>query len=629
MNSFILRLENFYRMTADNGTILDPKRKKYIIPKYQREYAWDDNMIMDLINDIEDKDKFLGIIILDTANDHFEIIDGQQRITTCYMLLIALYNAYSSSPLEQSSIKNIIQPFGENVLINDSIGEYLTIKDNRINITISEDSAIDIYCQREVFLRAYKCIEDAINNLVDLGKLRNFYRKLKDCKFLVLVNDDHGSTRPVEQIFLDINEKSKLLDPADIFKGHCFEIFDDEYSEYLKELWVELKKCFISFKKIRVKTLSEYIYNYLLITDTNKITEKLRLNGKHYLYPYDMDRTEKLLKRMIAYGKAISQLDVDINNVEYRFDNLCSDAVNYKATKDHKMLKAMLKDILELDAQYPKMPIMYFVFTLSNNSYLAKEIEFDTFKRIITNLYVYTVLCALSPNKKSKQIIDYSIRDALNSEVDKLINTLKNAKALRDEKAIEFRMPPKCSDYDTLSKIYSIMDNYVSSDNWLSSKYSRDEEVNLEHFIMADNDDCIINWVREDECRTISPIPVRKTLAKEYKSYTVNYLVIDENLNESLHDYDVVEKIKLIKKWFHAEEDFSFLPKHIRIIIGYIESMDLFKELAEMKKKDETDIEVVGRKYFRFLEDYFSEQRRYELLILLKEGFEKTFQNLT
>ena len=90
-----------------------------------------------------------------------------------------------------------------------------------------------------------------------------------------------------------------------------------------------------------------------------------------------------------------------------------------------------------------------------------------------------------------------------------------------------------------------------------------------------------------------------------------------------------MEKIKLIKKWFHAEEDFSFLPKHIRIIIGYIESMDLFKELAEMKKKDETDIEVVGRKYFRFLEDYFSEQRRYELLILLKEGFEKTFQNLT
>lgn len=50
-------------------------------------------------------------------------------------------------------------------------------------------------------------------------------------------------------MFLDINEKSKLLDPADIFKGHCFENFDDEYADDLKELWVELKKCSISFKK--------------------------------------------------------------------------------------------------------------------------------------------------------------------------------------------------------------------------------------------------------------------------------------------------------------------------------------------------------------------------------------------
>ncbi len=80
MDSFIIRLENFYCMKKEDGSFLDPKRKSYVIPKYQREYAWDDNMISDLINDIEDRDKFLGIIILDTADDHFEIIDGQQRI---------------------------------------------------------------------------------------------------------------------------------------------------------------------------------------------------------------------------------------------------------------------------------------------------------------------------------------------------------------------------------------------------------------------------------------------------------------------------------------------------------------------------------------------------------------------
>ena len=183
MNSFIVRLEDFYRMTKDDRNRIDINKSHYVIPKYQREYAWDDTMILVLINDIEDKDKFLGIIILDAVDDHYEIIDGQQRITTCYMILVALYNAYLTSPREQERIKSIIQPYGDNILVNDSIGEYLTIRENRIEITISEDLSIDIYCQREDFLRAYKCVEKAVNNFAEQNKLRNFYRKLRDCKF--------------------------------------------------------------------------------------------------------------------------------------------------------------------------------------------------------------------------------------------------------------------------------------------------------------------------------------------------------------------------------------------------------------------------------------------------------------
>lgn len=124
MNSFIVRLENFYRMTKDDGNRMDINRNHYVIPKYQREYAWDNNMIIDLINDIEDRDKFLGIIILDSVDDHYEIIDGQQRITTCYMILAAIYNAYLTSPREQERIKSILQPFGENVLVLTSRSRY-------------------------------------------------------------------------------------------------------------------------------------------------------------------------------------------------------------------------------------------------------------------------------------------------------------------------------------------------------------------------------------------------------------------------------------------------------------------------------------------------------------------------
>ena len=171
------------------------------------------------------------------------------------------------------------------------------------------------------------------------------------------------------------------------------------------------------------------------------------------------------------------------------------------------------------------------------------------------------------------------------------------------------------------------MDNYVSADNWLTKKYNRNDEINLEHFVMPDNDSCKVDWIRENKERTVFSIPVRKSLAKEYKKYTVNYLLIDEELNRSLHSYDIVEKIKLIKQWFHSEDDYSCLPKHIQIVINFIENMDLYQELVEMKHRDESDEEVFGNKYFEFLEEFFSEQKQSSLLILLKKGFEDAFQN--
>ena len=627
MDSFIIKLENFFRMVRDDGSVLDPRRSSYIIPKYQREYTWNNDMIEELINDIEDRDKFLGIVILDTADDHFEIIDGQQRITTCYMILMALYNVYSGSPREQERIRNLIQPAGNSILVNNSIGQFFTITDDKIDITIPDDDSIDIYCQKHSFLRAFECIKQAVKRFESNERIRNFYRKLKDCTFLVLLNDNHGSTKPVEQIFLDINEKSQLLDPADIFKGHCFENFDDEYSEDLKELWIELKRCSISFQELKVKDLSEYIYNYLLITESNKITEKLKLNGKHYLHNHNMDDTERLLKRMIAYGQSIKKLYDNVVRNDYHFEDLCPDAANYRETADNIVLKDMFKDILCLDAQYAKLPVMYFVYILSSNSAINREVDYDTFKRIVTNLYVYTVLFSISPNKKSKQIIDYSIRDALNSDENVSRSTLNCAKELRINSVNEFTMPPKCNKYEVLSPIYSIMDNYTSAFNWLNEKYKRENRVNLEHLIMADNKDCIIEWIREDENRTIFPIPVNQKLANQYKKNTVNYLLLDEDLNQSMHNYDIVEKLKRIKQWYHAESDDSHMPKHIRVILTYIEKMDLYKELVEMKRRDEPDEEIFGRKYFEFLADYFSEEKQHQLLILLKNEFSRSFQN--
>lgn len=72
----------------------------YVIPKYQREYTWNQYQWKDLYDDINENDfgYFIGsIICIDNSLDAFqlkqlEVVDGQQRLTTLVLLLTAIYN---------------------------------------------------------------------------------------------------------------------------------------------------------------------------------------------------------------------------------------------------------------------------------------------------------------------------------------------------------------------------------------------------------------------------------------------------------------------------------------------------------------------------------------------------------
>ena len=75
------------------------KGTEYVVPIYQRNYAWTKDEIEQLLNDINDvsdggKGKYyLGSLIVNQLGANvFEVIDGQQRLTTLYLLLSFLNN---------------------------------------------------------------------------------------------------------------------------------------------------------------------------------------------------------------------------------------------------------------------------------------------------------------------------------------------------------------------------------------------------------------------------------------------------------------------------------------------------------------------------------------------------------
>lgn len=75
----------------DDETLFD-KEAHYVIPRYQRAYAWEDKEIVQLIDDINDStgDYYIGSLVVAKVKgkvETYEVVDGQQRLTTLYLLL--------------------------------------------------------------------------------------------------------------------------------------------------------------------------------------------------------------------------------------------------------------------------------------------------------------------------------------------------------------------------------------------------------------------------------------------------------------------------------------------------------------------------------------------------------------
>lgn len=88
------------------------RTKAYEIPEYQRPYSWKSEHVEELMNDLyeafesKSKEYFIGSIIVIETNDTFEVVDGQQRLTTLILVLAKLKELISNV-----AFKYYIQPF--------------------------------------------------------------------------------------------------------------------------------------------------------------------------------------------------------------------------------------------------------------------------------------------------------------------------------------------------------------------------------------------------------------------------------------------------------------------------------------------------------------------------------------
>ena len=99
MNKKRTEIDRLTILAGGGKTLFSEVGVRYVIPRYQRAYAWEEKEIEQLIDDICDdndpkRDYYIGSLIVARrkAGDgvEYEVIDGQQRLTTIYLLLQCL-----------------------------------------------------------------------------------------------------------------------------------------------------------------------------------------------------------------------------------------------------------------------------------------------------------------------------------------------------------------------------------------------------------------------------------------------------------------------------------------------------------------------------------------------------------
>lgn len=253
----------------------------YEIPKFQRDYTWDIEQWDDLWHDInvlkkkEESDHYMGYVVLQTSdNKNFTVIDGQQRLTTLSIIVLAVLRSL------QDLIAKDTDPESNNKRIETLRNSYIGYVDpvtlisyNKLKLNRNSD---DYYRQSLVILKelptrglnsSEKQMKDChnwfynkIKNEFTTGEsLAAFIDDIADRLFFtkISVSDDFNAFR----VFETLNARGVQLSSADLLKNYLFSVVDSSKPhkseiEELENIWTKI------IGKLGNQKLEEYLRFY-------------------------------------------------------------------------------------------------------------------------------------------------------------------------------------------------------------------------------------------------------------------------------------------------------------------------------------------------------------------------------
>ena len=164
-------MKGIQNTSTENYSTIIGNNKKFMVPKFQRDYSWGSEQWDDLWQDIETMrserdDHYMGYLVLQTADDkNYQIIDGQQRFTTVTILILAAIKCI------KNFVEKGIDVSDNSQRVDNLLHSYIGKKDA---VTLVYDNVLVLNRNNDGYFRDY---------IVKLGDLR--VRNLKNSEKLM------------------------------------------------------------------------------------------------------------------------------------------------------------------------------------------------------------------------------------------------------------------------------------------------------------------------------------------------------------------------------------------------------------------------------------------------------------
>ena len=474
-------------MDARKGNIYEilNGNKQFLIPVYQRYYSWDIEQCKRLWNDIVEMQKkgkvghFVGSIVniaeqaMPTGVQKYMIIDGQQRMTTLSLLLLALRDYAINNPEDNTINARRI----DNMLLKN---EYES-GDERYKLLLTETD-------RDILMRLVEekpIPDDTRSKLLDnykffAGKIADkelqpaeVYESIGKLQIVNITLD--RSVDDAQAIFESLNSTGKELSESDLIRNYVLMGLEPTEQTYVYEhLWRPMELLFVY--ETQDSVMDRFFRDYLTMKIT-RIPKQDRVYEEFKLYHLNCEFStiRELCQDLLTYAK-------------YYTDMVFKRSSN-------QALKSLYEDINDL-----RMEVSYPFLLKVHNDYAEGIISEDDLKLIIRLCISYVFrrsICDIPTNSLNKTFA------TLKNEIkpDDYVNSIKAFFVMRNDYK-EFPDDDKFAAAFVSRDIYTMRSrNFILShlENYGNKAPIIIENYTIEH-IMPHNSSLSPEWQPDAHC---------------------------------------------------------------------------------------------------------------------------------